>query len=458
MSSAPRSTAPSPPHARALGPLALALVGSCSPAPTSDAPSLPNVVLISIDTLRADHVGTYGYERDTTPYLDRLAEESLVFERAFTPAPWTLVAHMTMLSGLYPNQHGVVTGDWALSSETPMLAERLKTAGYQTAALYFEGWIHERHGFHRGFDVWRNHVDAEQAGDHLAELLDAFDPDEPFFLFLHLFDVHSGELDSQAPGPIYDSPPPFDTMFLEDAAERLPQIPEGQLWVTKGPYPESMLEGLRALYDGGIRYVDGKLRDWIEGLRADGLLEDTLLVITADHGESLGQRQTNIRDHGGPYQEGIHVPLIVRLPGGERGGTRIEETAHLADVVPTILGAAGLADERLPGLALTDALPTERTVYGWSPKSYEMVIEWPHKYVDLVYGDQHIEVDLEEHPEESTAEPLKLEEFERRKAAFEATLHPFPPPQPVGALSDEDEARLRDELNAMGYTGGEETE
>src|SRR5262245_40157104 len=142
----------------------LALAG-CDGTPPP--PSHPSVVLVSIDTLRADHLGLYGYERDTSPFLDRLARESVVFDHAFTSAAWTLIAHMTMLTGLYPEQHGVTTKDRALAMDAPLLAERLARAGYQTIGLYRLGWVHARHGFARGFDVFRNHKSAEEAEEHL---------------------------------------------------------------------------------------------------------------------------------------------------------------------------------------------------------------------------------------------------------------------------------------------------
>src|SRR5262245_55049055 len=165
---------------------ALALAG-CSHGP----PARPSLILVSIDTLRADHLGLYGYARDTSPFLDRFAKRALVYEHAFTPAAWTLVAHMTMLTGLYPEQHGVLAGKLALAPDVPLLAERLKKAGYQTLGLYQPTWVHPRHGFGRGFDVFRPHDDAAQAGEHLFEELAKLDPARPFFLFVHLFDVHN---------------------------------------------------------------------------------------------------------------------------------------------------------------------------------------------------------------------------------------------------------------------------
>ena len=194
--------------------LALVLAAACSGDQTR-----PSVILVSIDTLRADHVGLYGYERDTTPFLDRFAEQCLVFERALTPISWTLPAHITMLSGLYPVQHAVLKEDLALSPDVPFLAERLQSVGYQTVGLYFRGWIHERHGFDRGFDVFRNHKNALEAVDHLREALAELEPERPFFLFLHLFDVHCKPFTKKKRSPLYRSPAPFQDQFFPGAEE-----------------------------------------------------------------------------------------------------------------------------------------------------------------------------------------------------------------------------------------------
>src|SRR5262245_57996699 len=187
---------PRPPvHAAVLAVLIASLACACSEAPVQ-----PSIVLVSIDTLRADHLGAYGYERDTSPFLDRWAKRSLVFERAFTPAAWTLSAHMSMLTGLYPEQHGVVKGDLALAPDVPLLAERLAHAGYRTVGLYQPTWVHPRHGFGRGFEVFRAHENGDQAGEHLFEELAKIPAQSPLFLFVHLFDVHS---DTKERGTLY---------------------------------------------------------------------------------------------------------------------------------------------------------------------------------------------------------------------------------------------------------------
>ena len=431
--------------------LALLLAGAGGVGCAEQQPSrAPSILLLSLDTLRADHVGTFGYERETTPFLDAFAEKSLVFEHALSPAPWTLISHMTMLTGLYPHQHGVVTGDWALADATPLLAQRLSRAGYQTIGLYYEGWIHARHGFDRGFDHFESHASVREAEQHLERVLDDLDPARPFFLFLHLFDIHCGPLDPEHRGPIYDCPAPYDSMFVEGASELLPDMPEGKLWLYKGDFSSDALRGLTALYDGGIRYVDDTLRRWFADLERRGLLEEMLVIITSDHGESLGQRGNGINDHGGAYQEGLHVPLLVHLPG-QNVGRRVVAPAHLVDIVPTILKAAGLpADARLPGRILTEELPPARPLLAENPASFEMVVDWPHKYVHLIAARRTIEVDLEEDPEELVGRELDPSAFEHRRGAVLEGLAAWPPAQPV---NESEYGELEERLQEMGYAG-----
>jgi arylsulfatase A-like enzyme len=431
----------------ALSAVVVAACGDAEPA------RRPNVILISLDTLRADHMGLYGYERDTTPYLDRMADESLVFERAFAPAAWTLISHMTMLTGLYSNQHGVVAGDRALARDTPLLAQRLVDQGYQTLALYYEGWISARHGFGRGFDVFRPHETVLEAGVHLDEELARLDPERPFFLFVHLFDIHCGPLATE-PGPLYHAPPPYDTLFLPDAAARIPPLPEKRLWKTQGLLDEQAVEGLVALYDGGIRYVDDQLAEWIEGWKASGLLDETLLIVTADHGEALLQRET-IRDHGGGYQEGLRVPLILRDPRGWRAGERELGTAHLADIAPTVLDFVG--DRRaalLPGQSLLDVIPGDRLVYSSNPKNYEVLVRWPDKWVRLPRNGRYLRIDLDQDPEEVHPMPLEVSEFDRLRALFHEQGGSGANWSTAIEADALDTEALQD-LSDMGYGGGE---
>jgi arylsulfatase A-like enzyme len=404
-------------------------------------------VLVSIDTLRADHVGLYGYARDTTPFLDRLGAQGIVFESAYTSAAWTLVAHMSMLTGLYPEQHGVLSGPLALAEEAPLLAEHLARAGYQTVGLYRQGWIHERHGFARGFDVFRSHWTAEEAEEHLAEELARLDGARPCFLFLHLFDVHN-DPSSKDPPSIFSSPPPYQDLFLPGARERL--AGETYLSIKKRKLTADEREALAALYDDGIRHVDAVLERCFARLEAEGWLADALVIVTADHGESLAQRENY--GHGGPWQEGLRVPLVLRLPGNERAGERVREVAHLVDVVPTVLAFAGLPhDPALAGRSLLEPLPAERVVTG-GHGPVEFAVRGPEKLIR--FGQKYGRVDLAADPHELDVQAATAEEYARLRAALALDRDSFHPPLTRGPMSPAD----REALDDLGYGGETEEE
>lgn len=436
--------------------LMLACVAACG---GSDADRPPSIVLVSIDTLRADHTSLYGYERETTPFLEELARESVVFERAHAPAPWTLPSHMTMLTGLHPRLHGVTQRDRALSRDIPLLAERLAERGYETVGLYFSSWVHERFGFGRGFEVFREHANADEASEHLREVLAARDPDRPLFLFVHVFDVHSvwNERPPRFPVWTYEPPPPFDGLWAPDDAGE--QVDAGyDHWDGTGSptiAPEAR-DALVALYDGGVRYVDDRLGDWVGQLRDDEVLDESLLMVTSDHGESLGQRAGEVRGHGGFFQEGLHVPLVVRFPGGARGGERSAAPVALVDLVPTALEAAGLpADPRLPGYSLWRDPPADRVLLA-ETRRVRALIQWPTKLYDR--SGSALVVDLDEDPTEWSAQPVSgegldaLRERLERALANETAGRALLTAEPLPAAED---AEHLEALEALGYVGGD---
>jgi len=414
------------------------LLAACSEAA---APARPSLVLVSIDTLRADHLGLYGYARNTSPFLDRFAKESLVCEHAWSPCPWTLVAHMTMLTGLFPDQHGVTTGQRALADEIPLLAERLHDAGYQTIGLSHPVWVNARHGFQRGFDVFRSHGEADEAEQHLGEELAKLDPARPFFLFLHLFDVHQGPI-REGQHSIYPSPEPFQEMFQAGATAKLPLV-SWQL----DPKSSEQREAMTALYDGGIRYVDSKLERWFADLGRRGLFANTLVIVTADHGENLLDRG-RVSGHGRFWNEGIRVPLVVRHPRGLGAGRRVQENAHLGDILPTVLDVLGLpADPRLPGRSLFAPLSPERVVIG-SQDIGAYVLLGTRK---IARGKQrYLSLDLAADPLEKKGKVLdECPEFAEWTARATDPGIVFAPPHEIAPFTPEEAEHLR----ALGYAG-----
>ncbi|MEE2678709.1 MAG: sulfatase-like hydrolase/transferase [Myxococcota bacterium] len=319
--------------------IAVLLVAGCGAEP--EAPGgIRNVVLVSLDAVGARHVGAYGYERDTTPNLDAVAADGVVFEAAYTQQPWTLTSHLTMMNGLNPRVHGASKRRPASPAAEP-LAERLGERGFETAAFVSQPvLLHPRFGHARGFD--RYAFEATDAQENVALVLEwlagqaaarAEDPMHRFFLFVHYYDAHS---DAKAPLPYY-VPPPYRDRY----------VPDGETWGREGP--TSLLlqlrrsgsatprdrEFLTAYYDAGVRYVDEEgLGPILRALDELGLAEETLLVVTSDHGEEIFEHGYVL--HGQPYDETARVPLVLRGPGLP-AGTRIPHLAGLVDLAPTLL-------------------------------------------------------------------------------------------------------------------------
>jgi arylsulfatase A-like enzyme/tetratricopeptide (TPR) repeat protein len=290
------------------------------------------VILISIDTLRADHLTAYGYADGSTPALDRLAKEGVLFESVISPAPQTLPAHVSLFTGLLPPRHGVRDNiGFTLQPGPRTLAERFKAAGLATGAAVSAHVLRAQTGIARGFDMFEDRLEieggAESLGsaqrdgavavESLARWIDA-QGDRRFFAFLHLYEPHTPW-----------APPPAHARF-------------------------------RHPYDGDVAYADELVGRFLEPLRARGLLDRAVVAVTADHGEGLGDHGEE--EHGMfVYREAVHVPLIVRLPGGARAGTRVKGTASLVDVAPTLLALGGQPSDGMDGVSLAEAIASGRT-------------------------------------------------------------------------------------------------
>ncbi|MHC4377205.1 MAG: sulfatase [Planctomycetota bacterium] len=377
--------------ARRRTPLALlasaALVAAgCAPAAPVEPDAPRNAILISLDTLRSDHVGFYGYERDTTPFLDELAGEAVVFDQAYSTSAWTLISHASMLSGVEPEIHGVIEARYAFSPGLPLLAERLQAIGVQTFGTYFKGWISEQRGFQRGFDYFKPAYNAEVADARLLEIEELRDPERPAFLFVHLFDIHSAAFKPGERGPVYQPPAPYDEFFQKGARALFADSNPAKVWEDEEPLNAAQIEALGALYDGGIRYVDDKLRTWFERWEASGFLDNSLVVITSDHGEGLGLRKDTIGNHGGFWQEGLHVPMLVQRRGVPMEPARVDTQVSILDATPTVMSFLGVdPDPRLSGADLLGELPAQRVV-GAKQNQYTARIRGEAKLVRNAVG------------------------------------------------------------------------
>jgi arylsulfatase A-like enzyme len=334
---------------------ALLLLGACGR--DGGTRPRPNVLLVSIDTLRADHLTCYGYPRPTSPNIDRLAREGTLFARAYASSSWTIPSHMTMFTSLPPSLHGVDDVGRPSRPRARDLAERLREAGYQTVAFVSGPTMHAAFGFDQGFERYENttafanddftqgdatrptaatrqrsHQDVTSPAIAAAveRWIDA-DARPPFFLFVHLWDPHYD----------YIPPPPYDTRF-DPGWKGDFDFSNVEYNMAIGPdMPARALRHLVALYDGEIASTDAAVGRIVAALEQRGWLDGTLIALTADHGEEFF-------DHGNKghmttlYEEVLHVPLLFRLPNVVRAGRRSEAIVGSVHLMPTILGVAGV--------------------------------------------------------------------------------------------------------------------
>ncbi len=312
-----------------------ALVLACGCAPSSGP---PNLVLITVDTLRADHLQTYGYFRPTSPAIDALARQSLVFDNAIAPMATTLPTHTSLMTSTYPARHGILSNlrffqvPVTTTDELRTAAQMLLAAGYSTAAFTSSSPLSRDSGINAGFEVFRGpppwadgrgriDIPAAETIGRALRWLDRAEP--PFFLWVHLFDPHDP----------YSPPPPYDSKFEDE--------PKLRQWLAEHRLPPKLMERAVAavnLYDGEILYADTQIARLLERIEDRGFDDDSVIVFAADHGEGLYQH--GVMGHGWIWNEQIRVPLMIRFPDRRHG--RLEGLASLIDVLPTVAEEAGL--------------------------------------------------------------------------------------------------------------------
>ncbi|MEM7308073.1 MAG: sulfatase [Planctomycetota bacterium] len=361
-----------------LASLALAGCGG-SPAPgPSDAPAARNLILISIDTLRADRLGCYGYDRDTSPELDRFARDAVRFERSYASSSWTLPSHVTLLSGLLPSTHGVDLPDLRPGRDTALLAELLRDAGWYTLARTGGGWLSEDFGLDRGFLSFRaERGDLAPALDEVRDTVLAAHGQRPFFAFVHTYDVHC----PYTPGA------PWDELFSSDGAAAIET--EGRCgnphFNEAGVSPAEALF-LSDRYDGGIRRADAALGAFLRELEHAGVLADTIIAITSDHGEEFLEHGS-IGHEGKLYSELLHVPLLLRVPGV--APRVVADVVGHERLLPTLLDLLGVAPpESLDGASLRPLL------HGASEARVAYAeLAWNAELRSWIRGDLHLVAD-----------------------------------------------------------------
>jgi arylsulfatase A-like enzyme len=330
---------------------ALAIVmalGLCGLGCRGEPPQPPSFILVSLDTTRADHLGVYGYERDTTPFLDELAERAVVFEQAIAPSSNTLVSHASLVTGLLPVAHGATPweGGRAIDPALTTIAEDLAAHGYRTAAfLAHADWLSARFGFDQGFQRFvSEYRSAKRVLGRGKRWLFRQPAESPFFLFLHLYDVHSDWGDRP-----YDAPMPFRGKFAKadfdvkgmPASNYLGEINRGRIEITPAE-----VAVLRDQYDEGLANVDHQLRLFFDSL-PDDLLARTWVFVVADHGEGFWEHGRLL--HTTLHDEMVRIPMLMVPPADGDGSpqmprppVRVAEQVRLVDVRPTLLSLAGL--------------------------------------------------------------------------------------------------------------------
>lgn len=296
-----------------------------------------NVIIIAVDTLRADHLGCYGYSRDTSPNIDDLAARGVLCERCISPAPWTLPSFSSVFTSLYPTQHGAETVHSTLRESVPTLAGILKDHGYATGAVINAPALKPAYGVNRGFDHYHMTPEEGRIADGTTRdalrWLDAIGQ-EPFLAFVHYFDPHLS----------YSPPEPYGKKFTGDYEspigysfnlEGFSRVRDS-MFVQMQQLTQADRDRIVDLYDGEIAFTDAAIADLLGGLDERGLLENTLIVFLSDHGEEFFEHGGFEHGHS-LYQELIHVPLFFCLPGRLPEGVRLSRPVRLIDVAPTIL-------------------------------------------------------------------------------------------------------------------------
>lgn len=394
-------------------------------------PARPNVILITIDTLRADHVGCYGAQQIKTPTLDALAADGIVFEHAISQVPLTWPSHVAILTGTYPFHNGVQDfSGQPLAPNFRSVAQAFADHGYGTAAVISSFVLNRSWGLARGF----GHYDDAFAGDlflksdvglverKAQESVDrslawlSHRPRRPFFFWLHLYDPHSP----------YDPPEPFRTEYRDD------------------------------LYDGEIAYADSQLGRLITWLKRNGLYDNTAIVVLSDHGESLGEHGE--REHGFfIYNATLHVPLIIKPSGGGAHRQRIGEVVEIAAVAPTLLELAGISDRISKQFDTTSLLPVPKrepaysetfypfSSFGWNP--LRSVESGDYQYIQAprpeLYNVRNDPGELHNLVAEQPATAEALKEKLRERVSQQPAATP-----PSGPAADE---AVTEKLRALGY-------
>jgi len=449
-------------------------------------PFRPNIVLIVLDSVRQDHLSCYGHARRTTPHIDRLAAEGLRCSQAYSASCWTIPSHASLFTGLYPSQHRADLDTRYLRPDLPTLAGYLQALGYDTACISSNNFVAGGvKNLNRGFDLtldveggyppgtsalsrarrflqrrWRRLAARDRGASRATRLARAWTSRRrgPFFLFMNYMDCH---LPYRLKGPGRYR---FVPEGLRGLAGRLPLDPFAYMAGTLA-LPEGGTEALQALYDGCLHYLDAQVGALIAHLKKHGLYENTLFVLTSDHGESFGEK--GLFDHQyGLYEHLIRVPLVLRLPQGGRAALQGRELVQLTDLFPALRrwleagGSEALFAGHTREVALAEYLvpnlrPFQRRFPGAQVERFAVALrsirEGDYKLICTREGGRML-FDLASDPQESCdLARERPEQADRLQVRLERLLGPWPETgggdSSLLGLPDE----LQERLQALGY-------
>jgi len=476
-----------------------AVLRDAAPSNASAATRTANVILITMDTVRADHLSLYGYERDTTPNLRALAEHATLYTNAIASSDMTLATHASIFTGLYSRQHGahyeIPKHPWgrALAGSFTTLAEVLSANGYATMGVVSNyGYLGREYGFQQGFQYYDQRVAvpflaqtapfflrhsirnflvrfdsrrefertrrrAEEINRELFTLLsNASRNQRPFFLFANYMDAHWP----------YLPPPPFDTVY-PGKNEPLPW----ERWYPilrdvmnlKRTLTEHEYDHMVSQYDGGVAYLDMHLGNLIAVLKTMGLYDNCMIIITSDHGEVFGRR--NLVGHGvSVYQDQVHVPLLIKYPNDDQPRV-VDQVVSVVDLMPTVLDVLGIqVSADLPGqsLARSEAIRSRPVFSETFPDGFlsklhprferveRAVFTWPHKFIGSTAGRKELyslAVDPTEEHDISDGQADVSKEIETTLVQWLESTPQFRQPRTNGDVSEAQKERLR----ALGY-------
>ena len=421
---------------------------------TPQTPGSGHIFLISIDTLRADHLGCYGYKRNTTPNIDSFAKDAVIFKNSIAQAPYTLASHASMLTSLIPSHHGAVRLDTELPDEILTAGEIFKNLGYRTVSFNGGGQVSGKYALDQGFDVYQIIKQPEEASDNSfkTKVVAAIEqlrhyPDRTFFFFLHTYEVHSP----------YTPKKEYLALFEQNYSGRLPahETPNSILKhinIKKIEMSEQDKQHIINTYDAEIYSMDNSFGMFIDFLKKNNLYDDAMIIFTSDHGEEFGERGLMGRHHYTLYDELLKVPLIIKFPKFKYAGRMIHEQAAGIDILPTILDVYNVPiPDDFEGVSLLACLNDDGTTtpYTISQRSggkdtiYDCIRTNKYK----LYG--RLLFDLEQDPGELTdIASEQVEVCAELQKELDFTLQTRTTPQTKQAQLDEETLKG---LRALGY-------